>query len=92
MLELVTDHVSFIKYAATNKTDRTESSNKKSLKINLASIESNSMTDKSFGMNASVEINNHFASDEIDRIFDGNTIHCNEVKNSTSDDSEKLKY
>ena len=49
------------------------------------------MTDDIFGMNSSVEINYHIASDEFDRIFDGNAIHCTDVKNSTSDDYEQLK-
>ena len=49
------------------------------------------MTDDIFGMTASVEKNYHIASDEIDRIFDGNAIHCTEVKHYTSDDSEQLK-
>ena len=40
---------------ATNNIDNTEFSDKKSLKINLASLQSDSMTDKMFGMNASVE-------------------------------------
>ena len=76
----------------TNKTDSTKSSDKKSLKINLASIESDNMTDDIFCMTASVETNYHIASDEIDRIYDVNAIHCTEVKHSTSDDSEQLKY
>ena len=75
----------------TNKTNSTKSSDKKSLKINLASLESDNMTDEIFGMNASVETNYHIASGEINRIFDGNAIHCTEVKYSTSDDSEHLK-
>ena len=29
----------------------------------------------------------HVASDEIERIFDANSIHCKEVKHSTSGDS-----
>ena len=49
------------------------------------------MTAEIFGMTASVETNYHIASDEIDRIFDGNAIHCTEVKHSTSDESEQLK-
>ena len=64
----------------TNKTDRTKLSDKKSLKINLASIESDNMTDDIFGMTASVETNYPITSDEIDIIFDGNAIHCTEVK------------
>ena len=75
----------------TNKTNSTKSSDKKSLKINLVSLESYNMTDDIFGMTASVETNHHIASDEIDRIVDGNAIHCTEVKNSTSDDYEQLK-
>ena len=42
-------------------------------------------------MIASVDTNYHIASDEIDRMFDGNAIHCTEVKHSTSDDYEQLK-
>ena len=64
---------------------------KKPLKINLASLESNNMTAEIFGMTASVETNYHIASDEIDRISDVNTIHCTEFKHSTSGDSEQLK-
>ena len=75
----------------TNNTDSTKSSDKKSLKINLAFLESDNMTDDIFCMTASVETNYHIASDEIDRIFDGNAIYCNENKHSTSDDSEQLK-
>ena len=78
-------------YTATNKTDITESPEKKSLKINLESIESDSTTDEIFGMTASVEKKYHIASKEVDRIFDCNAIHCTEVKNYTSDDSEQLK-
>ena len=69
---------------ATNKTDITKSSDKKSLKINLAYLERYITT-------ASVETNYHIAYDEIDRIFDGKKIHCTEVKHYTSDDSEQLK-
>ena len=75
----------------TNKTGSTKSSDKKSLNINLAYLESDNMTDDIFGMTASVETNYHIASDEIDRIFDGNAMHCTEAKHSTSDDSEQLK-
>ena len=50
------------------------------------------MTDDIFGMTASVETNYFIASDKIYRIFDGNVIHCTEVKKSTSDYSEQLKY
>ena len=75
----------------TNKTDSTKLSDKKSLKINLVSLESDNMTDENFGITASAERNYHIASDEIDIIFDGNAIHCNEVKHSTSNDSEYLK-
>ena len=57
----------------------------------MASLESDNMTEDIFGMTAYVETNHHIASDETDRIFDGNAIHCTEVKNSTSDDSEQLK-
>ena len=49
------------------------------------------MIDDIFGMTTSVEKNYHIASNEIDRIFDSNAIHCTEVKYSTSDDSEQLK-
>ena len=75
----------------TNKINSTKSSDKKSLKINLAYLESNNMTDDIFGITAFVETNHHIASDEVDRIFDGNAIHCTEVKHSTSDDSEQIK-
>ena len=53
----------------TNKTNRTKYSDKKSLKINLASLESDNIPDAIFGMTASVEKNYHIASDEIDRIY-----------------------
>ena len=72
----------------TNKTDRTKLSDKKSLKINLASIESDNMTDEIFGITVSMETDYLIASDEIDNFFDENAIHCTEVKHSTSDDSE----
>ena len=49
------------------------------------------MTYEIFGMTTSVETNHHIASDEIDRIFDGNAINCIEVKISTTDDYEQLK-
>ena len=49
------------------------------------------MTDEIFGMTASVETNYHIASNEIDRMVDGNAIHCTEVKHYTSDDSEQIK-
>ena len=75
----------------TNNTDSTKSSGKKSLEINLASLESDTMTDDIFDMTASGETNYHIASDEIDRIFDGNAIRFTEIKHSTSDDSEQLK-
>ena len=75
----------------TDKTGNTKSSDKKSLKINLASLESDNTTDDIFGMNASMETNYHIVSDEIDIIFYGNAIHCTEVKHSTSDDSEQIK-
>ena len=54
----------------TNKTDSTKLSDKKSLKINLAYLEINSMTDDIFGVTASVETACPIASDKIDRIFD----------------------
>ena len=76
----------------TNKTNITKSSDKKSLKINLVSLESDNMTGEILGITASVEKNYHIASDEIDRLFDGNVIHFNEIKHSTYDDSEQLKY
>ena len=75
----------------TNKTHNTKSSDKKSLKINLAFFESKSVTNNIFGMNSSVKTNYHIAFNKIVRIFDANAIHCNEVKHSTSDDYEKLK-
>ena len=75
----------------TNNTNSTKSSDKKLLKINLASLESNRITDEIFGMTASVETSYHVASDEIDRIFDRNEIHCTEFKHSTYDDYEQLK-
>ena len=59
--------------------------------MNLASLEIVNMTDDIFFMTVSMEKNHHIESDETDRIFDGNTIYCTEVKNSTSDDSEQLK-
>ena len=74
-----------------NKTESIKLSDKKSLNINLASLESNGMIDDIFGMTASVETNYHIASNKIDRIFDGNSIHFNEVKYSTYGDSEQLK-
>ena len=74
----------------TNKTNSTKSSDEKPLKINLASLDSDNMTDDIFDMTASVETDHHIASDEIDRMFDVNTINCTEVKNSTSDVSEQL--
>ena len=55
-------------------------------------LESDSMTNDIFGMTASVETNYHIASNEVDRIFDRNAIHCTEVKHYTSDDSVQLKY
>ena len=76
----------------TNKTDNTKFLNKKPLNINLTSLKNDSMTDEIFDMTASMETNHHIKSDEIDRIFDANAIHCNIVENSTSDDSEQLKY
>ena len=50
------------------------------------------MTDNIFGVTASVETYYHIASDEIDRIFDANEIHCKEVKHCTSEDYKQLKY
>ena len=61
------------------------------MQINLASLEINSTTNDIFGMTASVETNYHIALDETDRTFDGNSIHCTEVKHYNSDDSEQLK-
>ena len=63
----------------------------KLLKINLAYLENDNMTDDIFGMTVSVKKNYHISSDEIDRIFDENAVHCTEVKHSTSDNSEQLK-
>ena len=60
-------------------------SDKNSLKINLAYPESDNITNGIFGMNASVGTNYHVASDEIERIFNANAIHCKEVKHSTTD-------
>ena len=77
--------------ATTNKTDSTKSSDKKSWKINLTYLEGNGMTDEIVSMTASLDTNYHIVSNEIDRIFDGNTINCTEVKNSTPDDCEQLK-
>ena len=77
---------------AKNNTKNTKSSNKKSLKINLASLKIDNMTKNIFGMTTSVEKNYHVESDEIERIFDANVFHCKEVKHSTSDDYEQLKY
>ena len=57
---------------ATTKTDNIKSSDKNSLKINLTSLESNSMPDDIFGITTSVEKNYHIASNEIDIIFDAN--------------------
>ena len=57
----------------------------------MASLESDNMTDNIFCMTKYVEKNYPIASDEIDRIFDGNTKHCTEVKHFTSDDSVQLK-
>ena len=78
-------------YTATKKTNITQLSDKKSFKINLAYLESDSMNYEIFCITASVETNYHIVSDEIYRIFDRNTIHCNEVNHSTSDDYEQLK-
>ena len=74
------------------QTDSSKSSNKKLLKTNVTSLECDNMTDYIFGLTASIEKNYHIEFDEIDIIFDGNSIHCTEVKHSTSDDSENLKY
>ena len=74
------------------KTDSSKSSNKKLLKTNVTSLECDNMTDYIFGLTASIEKNYHIEFDEIDIIFDGNSIYCTEVKHSTSDDSENLKY
>ena len=43
-------------------------------------------------MTISVEATYHIASNDFDRIFDGTSIHCTEVKHSTSDYYEQLKY
>ena len=77
---------------AKNNTNNIKSSNENSLKINLAYLKRNIKTDNIFGMNTSVETNDNISSDEIDRIFNANVIHCNEVKHSTSDDYEQLEY
>ena len=61
------------------------------MKINLASLERDNITDDIFCMTASVETNYHIASDEIDRIFDVNAKRCTEVKHSTCDGYEQLK-
>ena len=63
-----------------NKTNSIKSSERKSIKINLASLDSENITDDIFGMTASMETYYHISSDEIDRIFYRNTIHCTEVK------------
>ena len=76
----------------TNNTNSTKSSDKNSFKINLAYLESDSMTNAIFGVNASLETNDHISSYETERVFDGNVIHYNEVKHSTFDDYEELKY
>ena len=75
----------------TNNTNSTKSSDKKSLNINLAYLEIDNMNDDIFGMNAYLETDYHIASDKIDIIFNGNEIHCTEVKHSTYDDYEQLK-
>ena len=59
-------------YTATNKTYSTKSSDNTLLKISLAYLEINSMTDDVFGMTASMGTNYHIAFNEIDIIFDGN--------------------
>ena len=66
---------------ATDKTNNTKSSDKNSLDINMGSLESDNITNNIFGMISSAERNNiHGASDEIERIFNANAIHCKEVK------------
>ena len=62
---------------ATNKTENTKSSDENSLKIDLASLESDIMTEDIFSMTKSLKTHYHIASDEIDRIFDANAILCN---------------
>ena len=73
-----------------NNNDSAESSEKQ-LNINLAYLEIDNMNDDIFGMNAYLETDYHIASDKIDIIFNGNEIHCTEVKHSTYDDFEQLK-
>ena len=46
----------------------------------MISLECYNMTDDIFGLTASIEKNYHIEFDEIDIIFDGNSIHCTEVK------------
>ena len=79
-------------YTATDKTNNIKFPDKKSLKFNMASLESDNMTDNIFGMITSMETNNHVAYDELEGIFDANAIHCKEVKHSTSNDSKQSKY
>ena len=75
----------------TNNTNRTTLTDKKSLKINMESLESDDMTDDIFATTAYAETIYHISSDDIDRVFDGNAIHFNEVNHSNYDDSDQLK-
>ena len=61
---------------ATDKTENTESSNKKSFKISMESLKSDNVTDNIFDMIAPVETNHNFESNEIEGFFDANVIHC----------------
>ena len=76
---------------ATDKTDNTKLSDKKSLKFNKEYLESDNKTNFFFKLVVYVETNNHVAYDELERIFDTNAIHCKDVKHSTFDDSEQTK-
>ena len=67
---------------ATDKSTTNDSSNKKTLKINLASLENDNMIDDIFGMVASVKTNHHVATDEFEGIFDANVSGCSEIKKS----------
>ena len=65
---------------AKDNTNIIKPSDKKSLNINLTSLESDSMSNEIFGMTTSMEKNYRIGSDKIDRIFDGNVIQCTEVR------------
>ena len=45
----------------------------------MESLESDNTTNKCFGMIESAEANNHVASDELEGIFDVNSIYFKEV-------------